>query len=231
MEKFKLLLVASILLLVSVQSEAVIVGDKDWLQITKTVAFSWNDFDNIFDVSTGVCDVSECIVTSTGERANSPFDLTGYMWASNFEVNELLKSYTGGIGLSDLSTDNEVELALHTLDGFFLDFEFTHNNGLDFAGVHGLTRNQSDDSTKGDLITASTGTGVWGEYPDTLILDIDYWEVDWDSVFVGGWFYRPLVAIPAPSTQLLFLAGLVGLGIARRKMEKIGEGTTSRRPC
>lgn len=181
--------------------ETVSVGDKEWLQVTATNNFSWNDFNNIFDVSTGVCDVSGCIVTSTGERADSPFDLTGYIWASNAEVNELLKSYTGGIGLSDLSASNQVELEPHTLDRFFSDFGFTHNNGFDFAGVKGLTRNQSYDSTMGDLIIASRGTGAWGEYPDKLILDNSN-RADGRTEFVGGWFYRPLAAIP-PAPPIL----------------------------
>jgi len=84
MNKFKLILTASLLLL-SGQVGAVIIGDKDWRQITDTAGYTWDDFDAIFDTSTGACDIASCLLGGT-------VDLMGYTWADNSEVNDLFTS-------------------------------------------------------------------------------------------------------------------------------------------
>ena len=246
MEKFTLSLGASILLLASVQAEAVIVGDKDWLQVSDIpfpgidrIGYNWTDFDAIFDTATGECDVTDCVVDIP---YHEDLDLTGYTWASNSEVNELFMSYTGGVGLNSFNSNNAVQLEDGALFGFFNDFWPTYNDsegGQSYLRIEGWTRNYSagELGTYGDVVWASQFyPNELYESPASALLGLDIYQdtvctsYDCRELRPGGWFYR-LVAIPAPSTQLLFLAGLVGLGVARGKMEIIGGGTRSSRPC
>ncbi len=76
-----------ILLLITFLSaaQAIVIGDKDWLKVSDTFNYSWNEFDAIFDADTGACDVAGCQLGG--------LDLTGYTWASSTDVNEVLNSY------------------------------------------------------------------------------------------------------------------------------------------
>ena len=67
------LIIGALVLLVSGQVGAVIIGDKDWRQVTGTTNYSWNDFDTIFDTTTGSCDAVGCLLSN----GNSTVDLTG----------------------------------------------------------------------------------------------------------------------------------------------------------
>ena len=68
--KTKQLLLALSLTVLSIKVNAVIIGDKDWLQLTATVDFSWNQWDAIFATTTGQCNVAVCQLGNV--------DLTGY---------------------------------------------------------------------------------------------------------------------------------------------------------
>lgn len=228
MNKIMLVLGASILVLVTAQANAVIVGDKDWLQVTATNYVTWEEINDIFDTSTGECDVAGCILERAGEGPGLPsIDLTGYIWASNSEVNELFMVYSGGIGLDSLSENNMVYYPRGEMDDFFLDFEYTYTNGMDTAGAFGYTRNQSAGvPTTGDMMSAHTdGIQIEYDYPDYPPFPDDHIELNIDgcvgSIYYctwegsGGWFYSP---VPVPAAVWLFGSGLIGLiGVARRK--------------
>jgi hypothetical protein len=73
----------------------VIVGDKEWRQLTETVGFSWEQVAAVCDEETGVC---------TG--AIGSIDLSGWFWASALDVGELFSALTPHPG--DISQYNEV---------------------------------------------------------------------------------------------------------------------------
>jgi hypothetical protein len=93
--KIKLIHAASILLL-SGQVGAVIIGDKDWRQVTDTTNNSWDDFDAVFDIATGQYDGAGLLLGGVGG-----VDVSAYTWADNSEVNDLFISYLGGTGLAN----------------------------------------------------------------------------------------------------------------------------------
>jgi len=106
------------LLLCTNGANAVVIGDKDWLQVTSTTNNSWNDFDAIFHTTTGTCDVGGCLLGGTT-------DLTGYIWANSAEVNSLLSSYHGSAGFPDTPTDSAIAVGPGSLDLFSTDFNAT----------------------------------------------------------------------------------------------------------
>jgi hypothetical protein len=195
-----------VLLSISGTSSAVIIGDKDWRQVTETTGFSWNDFDAIFDTTTGACDAGGCLLGGT-------VDLNGYIWANNFEVNELLITYVGGAGIPNLAATSSVTYGIGELDAMFGDFACTFCRS-DEELISGLTREQND---------------VDGAFADRIIFDnclIDdectndmaglntRSEVSVPTPIRGGWVYRN---VPEPSIIALFAVGLFGLGFARRR--------------
>ena len=97
-----------------------IIGDKDWRQVTDTTNNSWNDFDAIFDTATGQYDGAGLLLGGVGG-----VDVSAYTWADNSEVNDLFISYLGGTGLANLNGDHFEAVGVNSLDGFFGDFNPT----------------------------------------------------------------------------------------------------------
>ncbi len=234
MDIIKIFLGTSFLLLMSAQVHAVIIGDKDWRQLANDpqgqdgIGYSWNDFDAIFDTTTGECDVAGCLL----ERPLlGSVDLTGYTWASNSEVNELFKYYAGGSGLTSLNSNNTVQLENEALFSFFNDFNYTYSDSLggqSMAWANGWTRNYSagQQGIVGDMMWASQfyPNGLFRSQAEAeLGLDIhrdtvcmtDDCRIGWP----GGWVYRKISSsVPEPSILALMLTGLIGLSLARRKI-------------
>lgn len=219
MGKIKQILGASFLLLVSAQANAVIIGDKDWKQVSETSGYSWSDFDAIFDISTGACNVSGCLLGGS-------IDLAGYVWANNVEVNDLFKFYIGGIGLTLLSIDSGVGVGVNGLDSMFTEFTPTQVSVND-EYIYGYTREQSNGLSFGDWMYARRDLDI------VVAQDILFHEVHGSASINygtglgqhGAWIYKT-IAVNEPSVIALLAAGLLVLGFARRKQRSGIPATT-----
>lgn len=193
-------------LLVSLPVNAVIIGDKNWLQVTDTTNNSWNDFNAVFDTATGQYDGAGLLLGGV--------DVSAYTWANNSEVNDLFISYLGGTGLANLNSDHFEPVGVNSLDGFFGDFNPTQTNVFALS-TRGFTRS-SNAGGSGDTIEALARVGGIDNLDDILILEIHQLS-DIKSSTIGGWLYQT-VPVPEPSIITLFGLGLIGLGFARRRM-------------
>lgn len=217
-----------VLLTMSGTSSAVIIGDKDWLQVTATTKYSWNDFDTIFDSTTGACDVVECLL-------GGAVDLTGYIWANNEDVNGILLSY-GLPGLSSVNASNTSLQGVDGLDPLFSIFDPTFNNpATPFNQITGWTRNFDGAAApfKGDVVSLKRFIEPSDTNDEAQLSEI---AATVATPMLGGWVYRTglvpdssiitgpvpdssiiTVPVPEPSIVTLFALGLLGLGVARRR--------------
>jgi len=90
------LLLPIILASCSSYAQAVLIEGRDWLQLSETTGFTWDEIDAIYDSSTGACDAASCTLSST-------VDLAGYRWASNEEVDAMMSSFFAVSGLTHLA--------------------------------------------------------------------------------------------------------------------------------
>ena len=185
---------------------AVIIGNKNWLQVTDTAGYSYNDFNSIFSQTTGQCDVLSCQLGG--------LDLGEYIWASNDEVNAMLASVTG---LSFPNFNNDGGLR-GTMDPIFLLFTPT---------ALGTPPDAASISSEGEYVGGFTRTGNGGNgttieitnFYDPAIEDGVAYEQHFDPTRqeapIGGWLYTTVV--PIPPAIYLFLSGLLTLFVCRKK--------------
>lgn len=188
-------------------ANAVVVGDKDWYQVNDLTSNSWNDFDAIFDSTTGVCDVVGCLLGGS-------IDLTGYTWASNADVNTLIAGYYAGPGLDGSNaTTVVVNTGPASLDRVFADFDPTDTSSTS-QYLDGFTRESSGvgfgtfisilnvtDPTVADAVARFVDLPAFRSYPT-----------------LGGYVYRNVSAVPLPAAVWLFGTAMVGLiGFGRRR--------------
>tara|TARA_R110001583_G_scaffold7158_7_gene35704 strand:- start:7031 stop:7639 length:609 start_codon:yes stop_codon:yes gene_type:complete len=193
---------------ISTANAGIIIGDKEWMQVTDTSNFSWNDFDAIFDTASGQCDITGCLLGGT-------IDLTGYTWADNSSVNDLLISYSL-TGFSSLTGNNYVPYGTDSLDAMLSDFAPT-NSSLTWINLIGRTRNQTATTSYGDVVRVASPkslTGIDRAYIDTNRNWIN--PVALRSSQAGGWLYKA-AAVPEPSSVAIFALGIMGLASRRFK--------------
>jgi hypothetical protein len=143
-------------------ANAVVVTDKNWLQVTSTTNISWNDFDTIFDTRTGARDVVSCVIGDT-------IDLSGCVWATRADVNALFDRYLFSAGISGTNIDQYADVAVDALGQLFDDFcpgdrtsRLLHRPGRNVARHH--QRRQPHHDVVGG-ITGARGvptTPAWG---------------------------------------------------------------------
>jgi len=199
----------------SLPVKAVVIGEKDWMAVQPTNSLSWGNFNEIFDTTTGQCDVSDCkLVSQFGEEV----DFTGYTWASNYDVNEMWKNYTGLAGLTSLTTEGIVSVPntniaaelIHALGGS------TESSG-DASFLYGLTRESVAGTS--DRAYQFSITDYGQSIPD--IFHDDSFSLISQCNFctgseLGGWFYKT-IEVSEPSTLLLYLVTLIGLSTIRNR--------------
>ena len=178
-------------------SAGIIVGDKEWRQVTETVNFSWNDFSSVCDATTGAC--------SSGTLSNSTVgtvSFDGWTWASQGDVAGLFRGLDGWDGppaTDSFYHDNEVTTwapAIFDALGFLPTL-----TGSSFRDIIGISRTLTgivsltpyiSDSFNPLLFDSADTTDTtlfWGRFPDR-----------------GGWFYKTATTTPsAPAPPTLAL--------------------------
>lgn len=150
-------------------SQTVIVGDREWMQLTDTWNITYSQLADIYDTTTGEIDSNATNTTING------IDFSGWTWANSADVKALAESY--GINF----TKNNGTLSNDENSSFFGYFD------PDIAS----------DQYKAQWIYRRTREGnvveVTDRYQDQGSGGLDYFNLTWggnpDAVY-GGYFYR-----------------------------------------
>lgn len=199
-------------------AHAVSIGDREWRQVSETLAVSWNQLSSIYDETTGHLD------TSTTTIGN--IDFAGWTWASDTEVEEMLQATGLGIPACGPPCNVVHEEINSTWAPAAIDYDgdgpdtglfaatavvIDPNTGLSFLHwVNGLSRTL----TPAGLISAPFFSDIESDLlPDyrrdsfvSPTLSVD---------FLGVWLYRDAArqAVPLSSTFTLVVLGLLGIRV------------------
>lgn len=182
-----------------------IIGDKEWYQPADLLGYSWNDFNAI--CSGGACN---------GLLGGAGPNLTGWTWASIYEVGDLFAAtspHTGGI------SRYQTPLGLPA-NNFFASTGFLPTSDINMAinfgiqGVAGLSSTLAPTSGNAYFAFAQLGIFPGPSFGSTFATDATYFPLSEGSSTVGGWLYRA-AEVPVPATVWLVALGAVALRWSR----------------
>ena len=179
-----------------------IVDGREWYQPVDVLGYSWNQFNAI--CASGTCSGT---IGATGP------DLTGWTWASIYDVGELFEALTPHPGGIDSYETIPPESAAWAFD-FFQLFTITNQvfTPVEAAGVLGVTSTRAP-SGEAYYGAVSALVGFGGFQGQALTNDTVALSDTWAG---GGWLYRT-VEVPVPATLPLLGIALAVLGFRARK--------------
>jgi hypothetical protein len=179
-----------------------IVDGREWYQPGDVLGYSWNQFNAI--CATGTC---SGLIAGTGP------DLTGWTWASIYDLGKLFEALTphpGGINNYESIPPESMVWAFD----FFELFTITNQifTPVEAAGVLGVT---STLAPTGEAyyggVSAQVGFG--GFQGQAITSDTVSLTETWAG---GGWLYRT-AEVPVPATLPLLGIALLALGFNHKK--------------
>jgi hypothetical protein len=201
-------------------AKATLIDGKEWMQLTQTSGYTWQQFDQIFGAS-GFC-TSGCLLGGT-------LDLSGFRWASSAEVDNMINTVTGTALFGNyVSNQGVVTLASQT-DGMFSLLNATITSSFT-REIEGYTRNQ---------VTSGQGSGIdifdWSSGGDSGAKNLKTnFDVTVTNGQYGAWLYQDsqpnsvpepstlaifVLSVPEPSTFAIFALGVIGLAYRRFKKQ------------
>jgi len=192
---------------IAAQAVGVVVGGKEWRQLTETVYLSRNQVATVCSSVTGAC---------SGSLGSVSFD--GWTWASNTDIQLLFEQLVKP-GTTQFATA-------------FTNYESFNDPDIDAAiGPGGFNATQVETNLEvvwgwsRSLLVTSTRTAAYNPRFIDIINNNEKdraWLGDADLVLDGParsrgvWLYR-VVPVPEPGTLALLGLGLAGLGLSRRR--------------
>ena len=189
-----------------------IVNGREWYQPNDVTNYSWSDFD-------AICPLGLC----SGQIGGSGPDLTGWVWASVYDVGDLFQATTphpGGIANYTDATPLQDPFWVYSFLGVFDRTYYEVSPPYGAMGVFGLTSTRDD----------TTGTPYWGVVGAYISGWVAPGMPEVDGVArtelsteaspddrIGAWLYRyDPATVPAPATILLLAIGLALLAWTKR---------------
>lgn len=181
--------------------DIVSVGGQEWAQPDQFLGLSWNDVNTV--CPGGVC----------ASQTLNGNDMSGWLWATVNDINQLFNHYIGydalgpgsdgymavGLPASSAFYEDGWRMTGSVLGPYTLGWASDDSTVLPYVaqflvGVHGFPINHEE----------AMGTDTQGIYLET-------------TGTAGAWFYRNVSAVPLPATTWLFGSALIGLGVVKRR--------------
>ena len=202
---------------IGANAASVIVGSKEWRQVTDTIGFSWNAVAAECDPLTGVCKPNyadeEWSTVCSGPYEGPCFG--GWTWASNEDIQALFEA---------LIRPDSIQFPTPTTN-------YVAENEPDIEAAVGGLFSRTGSVIAVDIVwgwsrsAPATGSCAYAPFlesggfydgvhiADRAVLD-NCWSPDRGSEAIGVWFYRP---VSESGTLALLGLGLAGLGLSRRR--------------
>lgn len=191
---------------------AVVIGSRDWREVTDTVNFTYNNLASVCDVVTGAC---------SGPATNhvgTTVDLSGWVWASAADMASLF----GLITAAPPNTFDPLQIGFSQPKSYTWASDFIDHDGAGpdtglFAATHsfsavdhvvfGLTRTLVADGTADRSYIRDSDVNNLAVVGNPVGVDIA-------RSHTGMWLFRE-VAVPSPGSIGILLAGLFCLMLRR----------------
>lgn len=203
-----------VLLLNIVQfAHAVPIDGRDWMQVSETVNFTYNN------LAGGPCDVVTGVCTgSASNHLGTTLDLTGWVWASSSDIADLFEYLTGA---PDGTFDADVTSFAQSLvsASWAADVIDSDGAGPDTGLFDATASFSSDDHWVAGLTRSIVGGNVDRSYIRTAGYNLavvgNPIGVDTARSHTGVWLFKPS-SVPEPMPLTLLGVGLAVLGLRSR---------------
>jgi hypothetical protein len=182
-----------------------IIGDKEWYQPADLLGYSWNDFNAI--CSGGACN---------GLLGGAGPNLTGWTWASIYEVGDLFAAtspHAGGISTYQ-SPQYQPAFDFAADTGFVRTTDANLGINFGISGIAGLSSTLAPGGSS--AYYGVVQVSIFNQVGSTISTETTYFPLTDDSTNVGAWLYRA-AEVPVPATAWLVALGVVALRWSRSR--------------